>query len=183
MHKRYVQQDYWILCITLQQIQEGDKIMGVFRKQWTWPRGLADKVYLSMIRWNHGYDKGRVAKARVAANARYGMELPDTIIEARIHDITFTYSELKWLSGILCLEAEGYGENNQTKIFKRALEIFEEKQQSGRVVAGMALPFALAFTHDEVKYVCMLLECIGKWRKPTPSERARRSQDVAKADW
>lgn len=157
--------------------------MKEFTKQWTWPHGLADKVYLMILRWDRGYDNGRIAKSRIAANARYGMELPDTVVEARIHDVTFTYSELKWLSGILSLESKGYGENNQTKIFKRALAIFEEKQQSGRVMAGMALPFELAFTHDEVKYVLMLLQCIGKYRKPTPSEREQRAKDVANPDW
>ena len=154
--------------------------MGKFRKQWTWPHGLADKVYLSIIRWDNAYDNGRIAKSRLAANARYGMELPDTIVEIRMHDITFTYSELKWLNSIIQTEDT---ETTQAVIFSRALTMFEEKQSSGRVAAGMALPFELAFTHDEVKYIRMLLECIGKYRRPTPSERAQQAKDVAKADW
>ena len=154
--------------------------MGEFTKNWTWPRGLADKVFISIIRWDHGYDNGRIAKSRIAANSRYGMELPDTVVEARMHDLTFTYSEVRWLSDTLSLEDPN---TTQAAIFRKVVKVFEEKQQAGRVAAGMALPFELVFTHDEVKYVRMLLECIGRYRKPTPSERAQRAKDVAKADW
>lgn len=154
--------------------------MGDFTKTWTWPRGLADKVYMTILRWDRTYDKGRIAKSRIAASARYGMELPDTVVEARVHDLTFTYSELKWLSDILNIEDV---ETTQAVIFTKAVQLFEDKQKAGRVSAGMALPLEIAFTHDEVKYVRMLLECIGKYRKPTPSERKRRAEDVAKADW
>jgi hypothetical protein len=155
--------------------------MGAFRKQWTWPVGLADKVYTQIRKWDNQYNNtGRIFKSRAIANARYGMDVPDTKVLVRMHELTFTYSEIKWLAGILHTEDPG---TSQAVIFAKAQEVFEEKQSSGRVVAGMALPFEMALTHDEVKYIRMLLECIGLYRKPTPSEKVEQAKGVAKADW
>ena len=155
--------------------------MGEFRKQWTWPAGLADKVYTQVRKWDNQYNNtGRVFKSRAIANARYGMELPDTKVLVRMHELTFTYSEIKWLSELLNTEDS---KTSQAAIFAKAVKIFEEKQSSGRVVAGMALPFEMALTHDEVTYIRMLLECIGVYRRATPSEKVEQAKDVTKADW
>lgn len=155
--------------------------MAEFRKQWTWPHGLAQKVYTMIRKWDNQYDNtGRIYKARAAANARYGMDLPDTEVLVRMHELTFTYSEIKWLASTLNTEDEL---TTQAVIFTKAVEVFEKKQEEGRVAAGMALPFEMAMTHDEVKYIRMLLECIGLYRKPTPSERAQQAKDVAKGEW
>ena len=155
--------------------------MGEFRKQWTWPTGLADKVYIQIRKWDNQYNNtGRIFKSQLIANSRYGMDVPDTKVLVRMHELTFTYSEIKWLSSILNIEDKS---TSQAVIFSKAVEVFEEKQSSGRVVAGMALPFELAFTHDEVKYVRMLLECIGLYRRPTPSEKVEQAKSVTKADW
>ena len=155
--------------------------MAEFRKQWTWPHGLAEKVYVMIRKWDHQYNNtGRIFKSRVLANARYGMDLPDTKVLVRMHELTFTYSEIKWLASILNTEDET---TSQAVIFNKAVAVFEQKQEAGRVAAGMALPFEMAMTHDEVKYIRMLLECIGMYRKPTPSERAERAKGVSKGDW
>ena len=155
--------------------------MADFRKNWTWPAGLADKVYLMIRKWDNQYDNtGKIFKSRAIASARYGMDLPDTKVLVRMHELTFTYSEMLWLSSILNIEDN---HTSQAAIFAKAVEVFEEKQRTGRVVAGMALPFELALTHDEVKYIRMLLECIGKFRRLTPSEKAAQAKDVAKGGW
>ena len=159
--------------------------MAEFRKQWTWPTGLAEKVYLQIRKWDNQYNNtGRIFKARAIASARYGMDVPDTQVLVRMHELTFTYSEILWLTSILKIENEGYNEtNSQLAIFSKAVEVFKQKQRDGRVVAGMALPFEMALTHDEVKYIRMLLESIGIRRRPTPSEMAEQAKGVARGDW
>ena len=155
--------------------------MTEFRKQWTWPHGLGDKVYYMIRKWDNQYNNtGRIFKARAAANARYGMELPDTIVEVRMHELTFTYSEIRWLNSILQTEDKN---TRQAVIIARAVELFEKKQNEGRAAPGMALPFDMAFTHDEVKYIRKLLECIGLYLRPTPSEKIMQKKDIAKANW
>ena len=155
--------------------------MGEFRKQWTWPAGLGDRVYAMVRSWSNGYNtRGKIFKSRAAASARFGMELPDTEVQVRMHELSFTYPELKWLSNILDTEDNA---TTQSVVFAKALKIFESKQEAGRAPAGVALPFELAFTEDEVNYIRKLLECIGIRRQPTPSERAQQQEDVKKADW
>ena len=151
------------------------------KKNWTWPYGLADQVYQKIRAWHNTYhSRGRIHKAMRVPHERFGEEMPKTKVLMRVHTLQFNYNQLKWLSGILQLEDP---DTTQAHILAKTLEIFEEKQQTGRATPGISLPFDLALTEDEVNYIRKLLECIGVWRRPTPSELEAAGEDVAKGDW
>lgn len=150
--------------------------MKEFRKQWSWPTGLADKMYYIIRKWDNQYERtGRIYKSRRVPHERYGEEMPETEIIMRIHTLAFTYPELKWLNSILQTEDEN---TTQARIFAEAQKVFEQKQEKGMAPPGFSLSFDLALTRDEVAYLRMLLECIGKYRKPTPSEREGQAKQA-----
>lgn len=139
------------------------------RKPFTWPFGLADQVFLKILNWERNYDRaGSIYKSKRVPHERYGEDMPETKVLLRKHEIKFTYSQIEWLTKTLQLEDP---DTTQARIFEAVRERFEEMQRKGKAPDGIQLPFEMAMTHDEVKYVRMLLQCIGKWRRPTPSER------------
>ena len=164
-----------------------DKKVIQVRKQWSWPYGLAEKVYLKVLHWSKNYHNfGMIHKSKRIPHERFGEEMPETLIEMRVHTLTFTHSEIKWLSNILQTEDK---DTTQARIFVKAFERFEDMQQKGRAPAGIQLPFDLALTPDEVKYIHMLLDCIrpSPGIKLTPSERKLKAEaekkGIAGGNW
>ena len=151
------------------------------KKQWSWPLGLANTVYFKIRKWFNQYENsGVIHKSKRVPHERFGMDIPETKIIMRLHTVAFTYPEIKWLCQILQTEDPN---TTQCKIFDKCKELFEQMQESGRVAAGVQYPFERAMTKDEVGYVKMLLECIGIYRRPTPSERRAAGEQIEEGNW
>jgi hypothetical protein len=136
------------------------------KRQFTWPRPMADRVYSKVRGWHMVYDNGRPVNPRKMPHPRYGEDAPITVTTRYKHQIPFNLNELQWM-------AETFTEENPDTSVARIMTLAKDrhlKAQEQQVIGvGAEWEQEYDLEREEVFYMKRLLERIMLGR-PTPMQ-------------
>lgn len=152
------------------------------KREFTWPRGVADAVAATVERWLRQYRMNR--DGVVPTDMRVVGDETDrtsaTVVASRYkHRVSFRLNGLQWLVRTLRLDDP---QSNACKTFEKALEEHLAFVERNRGYTGEVAQW-IELTVRELRYVNAVLYGVRHESVGTPAEQAERGDEIGKGKW